>query len=47
MQQQRNNESFSRKCLASITANMANMIRRCYNRITNTTNKDTTARQLM
>ena len=40
-------ESFSRKGLANIIANMVNIIKRCYSRITSTTNKDTTTGQLM
>ena len=40
-------ESFNRKGLANIIANMVNIIKRCYNKITSTTSKDTTAGQLM
>ena len=40
-------ESFSRKGLANIIANMVNIIKRCYSRITSTTSKDTTTGQLM
>ena len=40
-------ESFSRKCLASIIANTVNIMKMCYNRITSTISKDTTAVQLM
>ena len=40
-------ESFSRKGLASIIANIVNMMKMCYSRITSTTSKDTTAGQLM
>ena len=40
-------ESFSRKCLASIIANKVNIITRCYSIIASTTNKDTTSGQLM
>ena len=40
-------ESFSKKCLASIIANTVNIMKRCYSRITSTKNKDTTAGQLM
>ena len=39
-------ESFSRKGLASVIANTVNIMKKCYNRITNTTSKDTTAGQL-
>ena len=35
-------ESFSRKGLASIIANMVNIIKRYYSKITSTTTKDTT-----
>ena len=34
-------ESFSKKVLASIIANMVNIMKRYYNRITSTTSKDT------
>ena len=40
-------ESFSRKCLASIIANTVNIMKMCYSRITSTISKDTTAVQLM
>ena len=40
-------ENFNRKGLGSIIANMVNIIKRFYSRITNTASKDTTARQLM
>ena len=40
-------ESFSRKGLANIIANVVNIIKRCYSRITSTTSKDTTTGQLM
>ena len=40
-------ESFSRKCLASIIANTVNIMKMCYSRITSTTSKDATAGQLM
>ena len=40
-------ESFSKKVLASIIANIVNIIKMCYNRITSTASKDTTAGQLM
>ena len=40
-------ESFSRKCLASIIANTINIMKRCYSRITSITSKDTTTGQLM
>ena len=40
-------ESFRRKGLASIIANMVNIMKRCYSRITSTKSKDTTAGQLM
>ena len=40
-------ESFSRKCLASIIANIVNIMKMCYSRITSTISKDTTAVQLM
>ena len=40
-------ESFSRKALASIIANIVNIVKMCYNRITSTKSKDTTAGQLM
>ena len=40
-------ESFSRKGLATIIANIVNMMKMCYGRITSTTSKDTTAGQLM
>ena len=40
-------ERFSKKGLASIIANTVNIMKRCYNRITSTTSKDTTAGQLM
>ena len=40
-------ESFGRKGLASIIFNMVNKMKRCYNRIINTANKDTIAGQLM
>ena len=41
------NESFSIKGLASITTNTTNMIKMCYNKITNIANKDTTTRQMV
>ena len=40
-------ESFSKKCLASIITNTVNIMKMCYNRITSTISKDTTAVQLM
>ena len=40
-------ESFSRKCLASIIANTVNIMKMCYSRITSTISKDTIAVQLM
>ena len=40
-------ESFSRKALANIVANTVNIVKRCYDRITSTKSKDTTAGQLM
>ena len=40
-------ESFNRKCLASIIANTVNIMKMCYNRITSTKTKDATAGQLM
>ena len=40
-------ESFNKKCLASIIANMVNIMKMCYSRITSTISKDTTAGQLM
>ena len=40
-------ESFSRKALASITANTVNIMKKCYSRITSTKSKDTTGGQLM
>ena len=41
------NEIFNKKCLASIIANMVNIMKMCYSRITSTISKDTTAGQLM
>ena len=40
-------ESFNKKCLASIIANMVNIMKMCYSRITSTISKDTTVGQLM
>ena len=40
-------ESFRRKGLASIIANMVHIMKRCYNRISSIKNKDTTAGHLM
>ena len=38
-------ESLSRKALASIIANMVNIVKRCYSRIISVKSKDTTAGQ--
>ena len=35
-------ESFNRKALASIIANMVNIMKRCYSKITSTTTTDAT-----
>ena len=35
-------ESFNKKCLASIIANMVNIMKRCYSKITSTTTTDAT-----
>ena len=40
-------ESFGKKGLANIIANMVNIIKMCYNRITSIASKDTTTGQLM
>ena len=40
-------ESFRRKGLVSIIANTVHIMKRCYNGITSTKSKDTTAGQLM
>ena len=40
-------ENFSRKALASIIANMVNIVKKCYSRITSAKSKDTTVKQLM
>ena len=40
-------ENFNRKTLASIIANMVNIVKKCYSRITSAKSKDTTVKQLM